>query len=329
MANVTGAPMATTKYRRPIKWDVAIIGVLVVIFAISTFIDPNFGSAFNISFLIANLTEILIIAMPMTLLIISGEIDLSVASVIGLSGAVFGVAYREGLPIEIALVLAIVAGMLCGLTNGLLVAKLGLGSLAVTIATLSFSRIGRPSVGSESGWPGCGPRRNRIRFGPPVPKAFGNTGASAALGESRVVDFNRKTGRQRVPGRRDRIDRPRRRALALRRRRHGSPRSRPPLGGDAARPDRSLAEESRPDRGSHPALADRDGSAVGTRTHPDLQRRLPPGDGRQVPSRAGPADPGVLAGSLGVHSAGLRGGAAGRGELVPEQKAHPGAQRRR
>ncbi len=151
MANVTVAPVATTKYRRPIKWDVAIIGVLVVIFAISTFIDPNFGSAFNISFLIANLTEILIIAMPMTLLIISGEIDLSVASVMGLSGAVFGVAYREGLPIEVALLLAVLAGMLCGLTNGLLVAKLGLGSLAVTIATLALYRgFATAILGTES-----------------------------------------------------------------------------------------------------------------------------------------------------------------------------------
>jgi rhamnose transport system permease protein len=151
MAGVSPIPSTVTKYRRPIKWDVAILGVLVVVAVTSSIIDPNFNTAFNISFLIANLTEILIIAMPMTLLIISGEIDLSVASVMGLAGAVFGVAYRDGVPIWGALAIALLAGFLCGLVNGLLVAKLGLGSLAVTIATLALYRgFATALLGTES-----------------------------------------------------------------------------------------------------------------------------------------------------------------------------------
>jgi rhamnose transport system permease protein len=73
--------------------------------------------------------------------IITGEIDLSVASVVGLSSALVGQLHADaGLSIPVAGLIAILVGALCGAFNGFLVAYVGLPSLAVTIGTLALYR---------------------------------------------------------------------------------------------------------------------------------------------------------------------------------------------
>ena len=79
-------------------------------------------------------------ALPLTLVIIAAEIDLSVASVLALSSALMASLWNQGLPIELIMPICIVAGALCGAFNGLLVTRLGLPSLAVTIGTLALFR---------------------------------------------------------------------------------------------------------------------------------------------------------------------------------------------
>jgi rhamnose transport system permease protein len=76
----------------------------------------------------------------MTLVIVTGEIDLSVASVVGLSSVLLGDFHRLGMPMGLAAVLALAGGALAGLVNGVLVAVVGLPSLAVTIGTLALFR---------------------------------------------------------------------------------------------------------------------------------------------------------------------------------------------
>ena len=79
-------------------------------------------------------------ALPMTLIIIAGEIDLSVESMAGLSSALLGFLWAAGVPIEIAIVVVLVVGVLGGLLNGFLVARGGLPSLVVTLGTLALFR---------------------------------------------------------------------------------------------------------------------------------------------------------------------------------------------
>jgi rhamnose transport system permease protein len=81
-----------------------------------------------------------IMALGLTLIIIAGEIDLSVASVLGLSSAILGELVDKGAPLSVAIVAALIAGALCGLFNGLLVARVGLPSLVVTLGTLALFR---------------------------------------------------------------------------------------------------------------------------------------------------------------------------------------------
>ncbi len=136
---------------RAIRWDTVVGALLLVLLLLSFSLVDGFGNALNLSFLIGNTLPIALIALPMTLLVVSGEIDLSVASTAGLSGAVMGKLWNEGMTIETIIPLCLVLGVVCGLVNGLLVTRLGLPSLAVTIGTLAAYRgIAQIVLGSDA-----------------------------------------------------------------------------------------------------------------------------------------------------------------------------------
>src|SRR3954469_9536196 len=133
------------------RWDSAVGALLVVLLLLSFGTVDGFGNALNLSFLIGNTLPIALIALPMTLLVVSGEIDLSVASTAGLSGAVMGKLWNDGMPIETIIPICRLLGVVCGLVNGLLVTRLGLPSLAVTIGTLAAYRgIAQIVLGSDA-----------------------------------------------------------------------------------------------------------------------------------------------------------------------------------
>src|SRR5262249_43353160 len=94
----------------------------------------------NLGFVTQDIGEIMIVALVMTLIIITGEIDLSVGSMVALTGCVMGVAWHRGFPMWVAAAAAIVTGLLAGSLNGFLVTRVGLPSLAVTIGTLGLFR---------------------------------------------------------------------------------------------------------------------------------------------------------------------------------------------
>ena len=118
----------------------AVIALLVGVVFYSIANVPNFDGPLTLTYLLLDVTPILLIALPMTMVIVTGEIDLSVASVVGLSTVLVGVLHEAGLGIPAAALLAIAAGALCGALNGFLVAYVGLPSLAVTIGTLALFR---------------------------------------------------------------------------------------------------------------------------------------------------------------------------------------------
>jgi rhamnose transport system permease protein len=82
----------------------------------------------------------MIIAFAMLFMIILGEIDLSVASILALGSSMLGWSYAKGAPIWMAILICMLVGTACGFVNGFLVTRLGLGSLAVTIGTLALYR---------------------------------------------------------------------------------------------------------------------------------------------------------------------------------------------
>ena len=126
--------------KRWLGWDTAIIALTVIWLVVASLSVENFGTSRNFTFLILDLLPIAIVALPMTFIIVTGEIDLSVASTLGLSSAVMGQLWTAGLSIETIIPLCVLLGAVLGALNGFLVTGLGLPSLAVTIGTLALYR---------------------------------------------------------------------------------------------------------------------------------------------------------------------------------------------
>ena len=122
------------------SWDTAILVLLLTVLILASLTTEGFLTALNFSYIFSNTSEITIIAFAMLFMIIMGEIDLSVASILALGSAMLGWTYAKGAPIWLSIIICILVGTLCGLVNGFLVTKLGLGSLAVTIGTLALYR---------------------------------------------------------------------------------------------------------------------------------------------------------------------------------------------
>jgi rhamnose transport system permease protein len=122
------------------SWEALLVVVAIAIFAINSFASPYFLDPYSLSDLTFNFTEKGLIAFAMALLIISGEIDLSVAAIIALASTMMGMAVQAGADTPVLVLIGIVVGFGCGAFNGLLVTRLGLPSIVVTIGTMSLFR---------------------------------------------------------------------------------------------------------------------------------------------------------------------------------------------
>ena len=122
------------------SWEALLVLVAVAIFVANSFASPYFLDAWSLSDLTFNFTEKGLIALAMALLIISGEIDLSVAAIVALASTLMGMAVQAGVGTPGLVAIGIAAGLTCGVFNGLLVTRFGLPSIVVTIGTMSLFR---------------------------------------------------------------------------------------------------------------------------------------------------------------------------------------------
>lgn len=122
------------------SWEALLVVIAVLIFAVNSFASPYFLDPWSLSDLTFNFTEKGLIALAMALLIISGEIDLSVAAIVALASTMMGMAVQAGAGTPVLVVIGVVVGLGCGAFNGLLVTRLGLPSIVVTIGTMSLFR---------------------------------------------------------------------------------------------------------------------------------------------------------------------------------------------
>lgn len=120
--------------------ETAIIALLVIVVGVASVIVPKFATPVTMGYLLFDVTPILLISLAMAPVMITGDIDLSVGSMVGLSSVVVGLLYSTGTPIALAGLVALVVGAVGGLVNGLLVTRIGLPALAVTIGTLALYR---------------------------------------------------------------------------------------------------------------------------------------------------------------------------------------------
>ena len=131
----------TTPAARALRsWEAVLIAVAIAVFVTNSFASPYFLNAWNLSDATFNFTEKAMIAFAMAMLIIAGEIDLSVAAIIALASTAMGVAMTAGFGTPVLVLVGIGTGLACGAINGFFVARLGLPSIVVTIGTMSLFR---------------------------------------------------------------------------------------------------------------------------------------------------------------------------------------------
>jgi ribose transport system permease protein len=117
-----------------------ILYIIVLAVIAMTYAVPQFLGRQNISAILLSLSDQSIIAIGMTILLISGGFDLSVGSTVALSGAVTAIWLGQGMPVPLAILLGLGVGVLIGLVNGLIIAEIGINPFITTLGMMSLAR---------------------------------------------------------------------------------------------------------------------------------------------------------------------------------------------
>lgn len=146
---------------------------LVVLVVATAVINPRFLTPQSVKDLLLNATIVLILAVGQAIVIITRNVDLSVGSILGLSGFLTGTLFATvpGIPIPLVFVAGILLGTLLGAINGLLVTLAGVPALVITLGTLYVYR------GINNAWAG-----GREYFSGDRPESFGNLSVDTVLG---------------------------------------------------------------------------------------------------------------------------------------------------
>lgn len=141
---VSSTPLAsknlTSNWRRWLRWELLLGLVVVAVFILNAFLSPYFLNIWTLSDATYNFTESGIIALPMALLIITGEIDISVASIMAIASVGMGFVAQAGGGLLLICLSGIVIGAAAGAINGVLVTFFRVPSIVATIGTLSLYR---------------------------------------------------------------------------------------------------------------------------------------------------------------------------------------------
>jgi len=143
--------MSRSKLNRFVNWEGLLLVLLIVIVSYNAAKIPFYLSPQNQVNLFELSIEKIIVALTMTFVIINGEMDLSVASIMGLAACTVAYFWDKKVPMELCLLAGMIAGLLCGLFNGFMVSRVGLPSLIVSLAGLiGYRGLGRVLIEERS-----------------------------------------------------------------------------------------------------------------------------------------------------------------------------------
>ena len=123
-----------------LRWESLLFLILVAVFLVFSLLSPAFLDPYNLFDATFNFLEKAIIAMPMIFVIICGDMDISVASIISVSSLFMGMASASGAGTPALVAIGLGVGLAAGLCNGLLITRLDIPAVAVTIGTMSLFR---------------------------------------------------------------------------------------------------------------------------------------------------------------------------------------------
>jgi ribose transport system permease protein len=140
-------------------------GAVIVLFIIFSIVAKNFFTMRSVLSLLLQTSATTIMGIGVTFAIITGGIDLSIGSVIALSGTVAVMAAIAGVPIWLSMLIGLLTGVVCGFINGLMITKLKLPPFIATLGMLMVARGVALTITNANAWP--------------APDAFGNLGNNA------------------------------------------------------------------------------------------------------------------------------------------------------
>ena len=134
-----------------LSWESTLVLLLIAVFVSNALMTPWFLDVYNLADATYNFSEKAIIALPMALLILVREIDLSVGAIVALAALCIGYAAEAGLGAPALVFVGIVVGLGCGMVNGALVTRVGVPSIVITIGTMSLFRgIAQVTLGDQA-----------------------------------------------------------------------------------------------------------------------------------------------------------------------------------
>ena len=123
-----------------LKWESLLFLIFVAMIVLNSFLSPVFLDPYNLFDATFNFIEKAIIAMPMIFVIICGDMDISVGSIISISSLFMGMASQSGASAPLLVLIGLGVGLAAGLFNGLLITRFDIPAVAVTIGTMSLFR---------------------------------------------------------------------------------------------------------------------------------------------------------------------------------------------
>ena len=134
-SSIFGRLEKITDFREFMIFYIIVLGAIGMAYAV-----PEFLAGQNLSAILLALSDQGIIAIGMTLLLVSGGFDLSVGSVVALSGAVTAIWLNDGMPVPLCIFMGLGVGILIGLINGLVIAEVGINPFITTLGMMSLAR---------------------------------------------------------------------------------------------------------------------------------------------------------------------------------------------
>lgn len=122
--------------RHVMRWESGLAVLVVLIAVLGSSVSGQFLTSANMFNMAVTTGEVAIMALPMTLIVISGEIDLSVESILGMSSALLGLLWSDHWPMLLIFAVVAVTGALAGLVNGVLVTRFHVPPFIATLGTL-------------------------------------------------------------------------------------------------------------------------------------------------------------------------------------------------
>jgi len=133
------------------KWEFYLFLFFCLIVIFFSTVSPYFLDYFNLMNALFSFMERGIVALPVILVILSGEIDVSLASIIALSSMSMGLGAEAGAPVFVIILLGLITGIAAGFINGIIITRLDIPAIAVTIGTMSLFRgISNAVLGAEA-----------------------------------------------------------------------------------------------------------------------------------------------------------------------------------